>query len=426
MSVRESKTLKPRNILSQRQDLPSSVSQIIDALSNIVRQNQSRIFLVGGFVRDLLLRGSLKDMDVVIEGNSQNLAHQLAKEMRGEVHSHGEFGTYGVLLSSGMRLDIAMARREFYPKPAALPEVKPGTLEEDLQRRDFTMNAIAIEIDKDGLGDWIDPFRGREDIDAKKIRALHKKSFIDDPTRIFRAIRYQHRLGFSLESNTARWIMESMEQRIPTHLSGKRLFTELKKISEEEDPTATFQSLEQRKLFPLFDKSIQFGRNPIRILRRLKRAMQWVPSSIDKSLLFLLPMLSQLLTQKISKKCREWSLPRYWEKAILQSRDGIQVLQKLTQSSLKPSRVYRMLVPYEVEPLVLFWAQGRKSPSQWIKRYLTELKGVCIWTTGEDLKRHGIPPGPLYRKIMEEIKDLTLDGKVRFRKDEETFLKGLL
>jgi tRNA nucleotidyltransferase (CCA-adding enzyme) len=374
-------------------------------------------------VRDLLLGGSLHDLDVVTEGESRDLARRLAEKLDGKVHTHGEFGTYAVFLAKGPRIDVAMARRESYLSPAALPKVEPGTIEQDLQRRDFTINAIAIEIGRNGLGDFMDPHQGEKDLRSKKIRALHEKSFVEDPTRIFRAFRYQHRFGFLLESQTARWMEQSIQQRIPALLSGKRLFTELKKIAEEKDPLPLFKALEQWKLFPFFDSSVRFRNDEIRALRRLKEALKWAPSEAEAALTFLLVILSRLSAKKISAKCREWSLPRRWEKVILQSKEMAKVTRGLNQFRLKPSQVYRILAPYELEPLFLFWAQMRGPGSRWIQRYLQDLRFVQIETTGEDLKQWGLKPGPQFREILETVQGLKLDGMIKTRAEEISWLR---
>ncbi|MBI4209420.1 MAG: CCA tRNA nucleotidyltransferase [Deltaproteobacteria bacterium] len=418
--------MDPQNLILKRRDLPHFVAPVIHALSEIVQGSRLRVFLVGGFVRDLLLGGSLRDMDVVTEGNSGDLARQLAGKVDGKVHSHGEFETYAVFLAEGTRIDIAMARRESYLTPAALPQVEPGTMEQDLQRRDFTINAIAIEVQRGGLGDFMDPYQGEKDLRSKKIQALHEKSFVEDPTRIFRALRYQYRFGFSLESKTAQWMEQSIQQRIPALLSGKRLFTELKKMAEEKDPLPLFKALEQWKLFSFFDSSIRFGKDETKALRRLKEALKWAPSEFEASLTFLLLILSRLSEKKISAQCREWSLPRRWEKAVLQSKEATKVARSLNRPRLKPSQVYRILAPYELEPLLLFDAQGERRASQWIQQFICELRKTQIHTTGEELKRLGIPPGPSYKKILGTLRDLTLDGKMSSPVDEEAYLKGLL
>ncbi|GAI24807.1 unnamed protein product, partial [marine sediment metagenome] len=165
-----------------------------------------RAYVVGGFVRDLLLGIENLDIDIVVEGKGIILAQKLGKELKGEVKKFPEFGTAAVMLPDGFKIDVATARSEFYEYPAALPRVEFASLKQDLYRRDFTINSMAVRLNKKGLGDLIDFYGGERDLKKKVVRVLYNLSFVEDPTRIFRAIRFEQRYGFQIDSQTRGFI----------------------------------------------------------------------------------------------------------------------------------------------------------------------------------------------------------------------------
>ena len=186
-----------------------------------------KAFLVGGTVRDLILGVKNLDLDIVVEGAAIKLGEKLSEEFGGTLVAHKQFGTCTLTLKNKLKIDFATARRETYEKPAALPDVRPSSLKNDLARRDFTINAMAISINKDDFGRFIDPFGGRRDLARGVIKVLHKGSFIDDPTRIFRAARFESRPGFSIETKTLRLMKSAIKKGMLAKLSKYRIKKEL-------------------------------------------------------------------------------------------------------------------------------------------------------------------------------------------------------
>jgi tRNA nucleotidyltransferase/poly(A) polymerase len=214
-----------------------------------------RAAVVGGFVRDLLLGIISHDIDIVIEGDAIACARILAGRLGGTVARTSRFGT-ALLMVGDTRIDLATARTEGYPRPGALPEISPGTLADDLWRRDFTVNAIALEIGPGHRGQLLDPTRGREDLAAKLIRILHPDSFRDDPTRMFRAVRLAHRLKFALDAATAEYLREAVAGRWWQTIGLHRLGRELRLIFAENDLPGLCRSLDEWNMFrPLFAAS---------------------------------------------------------------------------------------------------------------------------------------------------------------------------
>lgn len=215
-----------------------------------------RTAVVGGFVRDLLLGIISQDIDIVVEGDAIACARLLAVRLDGAVAKTSRFGT-AVLMVGGQRIDLAMARTERYPRPGALPEVSPGTLEDDLWRRDFTINAMAVEISPGAFGALLDPTGGGRDLAARVIRILHAASFRDDPTRLLRALRLAHRLGFTLEGTTAEAFAAAVRGRYWPTVGAHRLSRELRLIFAEPDWPGLLRGFDAHGLYrPLFCASL--------------------------------------------------------------------------------------------------------------------------------------------------------------------------
>ena len=217
------------------QSLPVELKALINNAVAVAEVRQQRLYLVGGVVRDLLLGqiNGICDLDLVVEGNAVGLAGEFAEKSGGRLTAHLMFNTAKIELAA-CTIDIAMARTETYAKPGALPVVTAGTLQTDLFRRDFTVNAMAVSLNRDNYGDLVDLYHGLKALQAKKIRVLHDKSFSDDATRIWRAIRYEQRLGFRIEPETLRWLQRDLT--LLKTVGGYRLRHELELALKEKEP----------------------------------------------------------------------------------------------------------------------------------------------------------------------------------------------
>jgi tRNA nucleotidyltransferase (CCA-adding enzyme) len=208
-----------------------------------------RAFVVGGAVRDLLLGQKTLDLDIVVEGEGIPFAVRLAESLQARLKSHERFGTATIIFQDGLRLDVATARTEVYDRPAALPRVTPGSIRDDMYRRDFTINAMAASLMPGEYGRLLDDFRGLRDLRQRRIRVLHEKSFLDDPTRIFRAVRFESRLGFRIVRSTRALIDEALSRRILDGLEDYRVATELRLILEEPEPAGPVRRLAELGIF---------------------------------------------------------------------------------------------------------------------------------------------------------------------------------
>jgi len=279
-------------------------------------KSEHHAYLVGGYVRDSTLGRESVDIDIVVEGDGVKVARKLNAKLNGKLTCHAEFGTATIILNSH-RVDLASARTEKYPSPAHLPHVYPSTIVEDLNRRDFTINAIAMSISKENFGEIFDPFEGLNDIKKKLIRILHRDSFIDDPTRIFRALRYKNRFGFKVEEDTERMMREAIKNGMVSRLSGQRIFNELQLIFEEDTFQHTVEDLAHYGVF-------QVKRSELKML----------PSSNSHAFYFLVSRLPKN-TIPLTKDAQT---------IVGDFRNVADIISKL-QKANKKSKIYNLLSP---------------------------------------------------------------------------------
>ena len=407
------------------QYLPRQLLELVQNISGQAAERGQRVYLVGGVVRDLLLGYPNYDLDLVVEGDAVKLAQQVAGTSQAKLLAHHRFGT-AKLRYENFTVDLATARKETYARPGALPAVTPGTLKDDLIRRDFSINTMAISLAANDYGELVDPYQGKNDLEHRLIRILHPKSFSDDATRILRAVRYEQRLGFELEAQTA----QLLKQDIPMldTISGDRIRHELELIFKEKQPEFVIKRLAElgvlQKISPFlqgdgwlaekFDKA-----------RRLKKPNQ-LPS-----LYFCLVIYSfgengieQLLTRlnisaKLSRAMRD----------TLRLKTKLPLLDK---PSLKPSEIYYLLREYEpvaiqANAIASDEKEGTSSliAQRHLQLFLTKLRYVRTSLDGEELKRLGISAGPEMGKVLQILHKAKLDGEVRTRADEEKLALSL-
>ena len=227
------------------QRLPKRVVGLLRRLGRFADAKGFGLYLVGGVVRDLLLKRSIWDLDLTVEGDGVSFARLVAKRFDASLALFERFATARLVFSGGLKVDIASTRRESYADPGALPDVATASLDEDLFRRDFTVNAMAIGLNNARWGLLHDPYAGRRDLRGKRLRVLHHRSFVDDPTRIFRAIRFAERFGFRLEAETARLLVEAAHTNLVARLSGPRLANEIFALMKERRPEEAMRRLQR-------------------------------------------------------------------------------------------------------------------------------------------------------------------------------------
>jgi tRNA nucleotidyltransferase (CCA-adding enzyme) len=357
-------------------------------------KSEHHAYLVGGYVRDSTLGRESVDIDIVVEGDGVKVARQLNAKLKGKLTSHAEFGTATISINSH-RVDLASARTEKYPSPAHLPHVYPSTIVEDLNRRDFTINAIAMSISKENFGEIFDPFEGMTDIKKKLIRILHRNSFIDDPTRIFRALRYKNRFGFKVEEDTDRLMREAIKSGMVGKLSGQRILNELELIFEEDTFQHTVEDLAHYGVFPI------------------KRSeLKKLPSSNSHAFYFFLSRLSKN-TIPLTKEA---------QKIVADFRDITDLIVAL-QKSNKKSKIYSMLSP--LTPAVTEAIASVRSDLAEKVAMFRSLQKIKPFIKAKDLQKYGIKPAKQYNRVLSRIFALQLDKKLQNRKQALEYLKTL-
>ncbi len=388
------------------------------------------VYVVGGFVRDLLLKSPSFDIDLVVEGDGIEFAKRFAEKLKARVRSHKKFGTAVVIFPDGSKVDVATARWEYYEYPAAMPTVALSSIKLDLFRRDFTINTLAIKLNPRDFGLLIDFFGGQRDLKDGIIRVLHSLSFIDDPTRILRAVRFEQRFGFKIGKHTLRLIKNSLKLGILERLSGKRLFTELRLILEEPDPRPCLLRLAQLGVLKAINQGLDIDEGQKALLDSVYDVLAWyellyLEREIKRWQVYLMALLTKLSYRQRLQVLERLSLSgRVAQKIAKAPEKAKKVIEKIEKSpQIKNSQIVRILQGQETEFLLYAMALSKGDARQAISRYITELSRVKPEITGDDLKRLGFTPGPLYRNILESLREERLDGRIHSKEQELEFVK---
>ena len=416
-------------LMAQR--LSPWITQTLRRLGRRAEEMSLKAYVVGGFVRDLLLGKENQDLDIVIEGDA--LAFIKSWETDGcKVAVHERYKTGTIVFPGDKKVDVATARREFYEYPVALPKVAGDSLKHDLYRRDFTVNSMAISINRTSWGTLIDYFGGRRDLQSRQLRVLHNLSFVEDPTRVLRGLRLKQRLGFEFEDNTFRLIKSAVKGGLLGLLSGTRVKNELKLIFMEEKVYPIVLEMVRLNIFEALFSGIKVDRNCIRIVRRLSfflRRLRYDLPDIEEDvwLAFLAAVIfssadwvqhATLDKLHLSKSNRE-----IVEKALDDLGTAENAIGGKGMRSYEEIYLFLRDAPYVT---ALFWAAATQ---QWRVRrrillYLTRLHRVNPILMGRDLVELGYPKGPLIGKILEELLLARLRGEVETREDEIKWVKS--
>ncbi len=441
------------NILNRLEArLSSSRLALLKATTEIAQKHHQAVYIVGGFVRDLLLDRPSQDYDLVIEGDAIALGHALVKEYGGKITSHKRFGTakwqitkisnkfaetleekYGQPINSSdfpKFLDLVSARREFYSAPTVLPTVERGSIKLDLHRRDFTINTLALRLDGNHYGELHDYWGGKDDLKKGILRVLHSLSFVDDPTRILRAIRFEKRFDYEIETRT----LELLENALPLldKVSGDRIRHELNSILQEPNSMKMLARLNSLGTLAAVHPDLVFN-SKIEIwigLRDISPSEIWeleiiseqFPTHLALSYAFWLHFLPKESVVSISKRLK---LPASLTKIIL----GLGSLMIGKNEILQASPGKQTEIFENVDPLALYAFSilvKNKNIRMAIDQYVTEWQGIKPTTTGDDLRSINIPPGPKYHEVLTALRTARINGEVTTDSEEKMLLEKLL
>lgn len=365
------------------------------------------LYLVGGAVRDLLLGAQIVDIDLAVEGDGPRTARELAARLGGDVIPHDRFGTATVRTPT-LEFDIASTRSEIYETPGALPTVTPADLETDLRRRDFGINAMATALQGDELGHLLDPYGGLTDLDTRVIRILHDRSFIDDPTRLLRAIRYEVRLDFKLDEPTEELAREAVRRAAPATVSGQRIRDELLDLLGEHAAPRGVERMVELGLLEALDPGL--NGDPELVASAKLGAGE---TNAD-------PALSALAALASPEPPVEWidslGLRADERDAVVRAGQKAPQLAKMVRADLPSSAIHSLLHCEHPETLALTLAYG--APGGPILRYLADLQGIQLEITGRDLLAAGVPESPMVGLALEETLRRKLDGEIEGRDEE--------
>ena len=411
-------------------DLIRNLQQIGEAADEI----GAGAYVVGGFVRDLFLYRSDEDIDIVIEGDGIAFAKKYAKMVGARIHTHQKFGTAVIIFPDGFKIDVASARMEYYKFPAALPVVEMSSIKLDLYRRDFTINTLAIQLNSNKFGTLIDFFSARKDIKEKIIRVLHNLSFVEDPTRVFRAIRFEQRFEFTIGKLTAGLIANAISMDFFRELSGKRVVTELRLILQEENPVAAIRRLNDFDLLKVIHPSIKLDKVLMATLNSAKEALAWhdllfLDESYNRWIVYFLVLIRNCKPDISKEICRRFELKPEEEKMLCSERFRADKCVFWLERNLPVSAsvIYRKLNGFKTELILFMMAVAKKKAvKKSISHYFTDLCRTQLSLRGRDLKKMGLKPGPAYRQVMEAVLDARLDGTLKSKKDEIEFARRLV
>ncbi|MGI2336437.1 MAG: CCA tRNA nucleotidyltransferase [Dehalogenimonas sp.] len=410
MNTQINLTNKLENLLS-----PEAL-ELLDKAAKIAGGLGYRIFLVGGAVRDILLGRAGFDLDLSVEGDAIEMAKALALKTE-QVTVHHRFNTARLQLK-GYHLDLARSREETYARPGALPTVCPGTIEADLKRRDFTINAMAISLNAADSGQLIDVCQGQEDLKAGIIRILHPDSFVDDATRLWRAVRYEERLGFNLEPKTLRLFKRDL--KMITSITPDRQRYELECVLGEPEPDRAFLRADELGLLRLWHPALRGDDWLVEAFRKARASDETPSPNLYLSLLCW--RMTQSQKNGFAKTLR---LTRRQHRMLTDSAIIVESLPLLNSLQTPPSLVSALLADLDPETLSAALAAPLPERAQHnIRQFRSVWRQITAELTGNDLQVMGIPRGPEIKRLLEEIRNQRLDGRISGRAEEETFVRS--
>ncbi|MCK5507037.1 MAG: CBS domain-containing protein, partial [Desulfobacterales bacterium] len=430
--LREPIQARTRNVINfMNERLPKRILGILRDIGRVAAEIDCRAYVVGGFVRDLFLYRSNEDIDIVIEGDGIAFAKRYAKKVGARINTYKKFGTAVIIFPDGFKIDVASARMEYYKFPAALPIVEMSSIRLDLFRRDFTINTLAIQLTPDKFGILIDFFAARKDIKEKAIRVLHNLSFVEDPTRVFRAIRFEQRFGFSIGKLTSRLIKNAVKMNFFKRLRGKRVFAELRQILEEENPASAIIRLNDYGLLGVIHPEIELDKKLIELFNSAKKVLSWydllfIEESYKKWIVYFLVLIKSCNKKISGRICTRFEITLKLKKVFCNERFAADKCLLWLELNLpvKNSILHKQLSVFKTELILYMMAATKlKSVKKAISYYFTRLRYTDILITGNDLKAMGLESGPIYREIMQAVLDARLNGKLKTLNDEITYVK---
>ncbi|MEW5959133.1 MAG: CBS domain-containing protein [Chloroflexota bacterium] len=436
------------------QALSPALLQLLRVAGQLATEQGDTLYLVGGFVRDLLLtmmiaNGSAarartsprRDLDLVVEGNAIALARHLQARLAGRVVSHSRFGTAKWILAEPIlfgpapqdkstlvtSLDFVTARTEFYEHPSALPEVEQSSIRQDLHRRDFTINTLALRLTPDRFGELLDFYGGQKDLKARLIRVLHSLSFVEDPTRMLRAARLIARLDFALEERTAELLGNALG--LLGRVSGERITNELDLIFKERVPERALQQLDNLGILTAIHPGLMLDDWLLGRITALRAALDKTPwaGTSPTTTHYLGLLASCLASDELTALMERLNLRTHERTTLKQAYTIRRNARELAQAD-KNSTLYYLLAPTSEEARLIAWLSlDDETARNKIIHFQTTLRDLAPIIDGHYLREQfRLPSGPIYRQILDALRAARLDGQVTTLADERALVEQLI
>jgi tRNA nucleotidyltransferase (CCA-adding enzyme) len=417
-----------------REQLPSRIFHILEELGEVGDALGQHIYAVGGFVRDLLLRKENLDVDIVVEGDGIAFAVEYARRHECRVRTHKKFGTAVIIFPDGFKIDVASTRTEYYLEPGALPTVEHASIKLDLYRRDFTINTLAMALNRHHFGRLLDFYGAQRDLKEKAIRVLHNLSFVEDPTRMFRAVRFEQRLDFHLGKHTEHLLRSAVRMGFLDKVGGSRVFNELQIILKEADPLPAVFRMAALGLLKYIHPTLTATTHTRTLFTAAGRAISWYELLYTGEIcqrwqVYFLCLTADLDRDAMTGICNRLGIPSRYRDVFCDEREEAHstlnhLERRRSRRSPQPSELYHRLSPFATEVLLYIMAKAASEEvRRWVSLFVTRLRSESTILSGHDLRQMGILPGPCYKEILGVLLDARLNGRVATREDETAFVR---
>jgi len=426
-----SQFMRKKNVASLlKEQLPRKIIQYLKDIGQRADMMGYNVYLVGGLVRDIILKRENLDVDIVIEGDGIKFAQEFAAQYGARVRSHKKFGTAVVIFPDGFKMDVATARMEYYESPGASPIVETSSLKLDLYRRDFTINTLAIKLNKRDYGTLIDYFSALKDIKEKVLRVLHNLSFVEDPTRMLRAIRFEQRFEFKIGKLTLALIKNAVKINSLKDSASRRLFLELRLILKEKDPIRAIRRMNELDLLKFISQELQLTRSVEHLMEEIKKVIAWhnllyLEEPFEPWKVYWHGLTSSLGTKSLNSLAEKIGMVNLDSRRMISQRKNINTtLDNLYKLSGNNYQLYTLLSPYDTESLLYLMAKANSEKTKrLISSYFTKLKGTKIQLKGKDLSTMGFQPGPIFKEIFDRLLEARLNNLIETKEDEVKFVE---
>jgi tRNA nucleotidyltransferase (CCA-adding enzyme) len=421
----------PNQVERLKARLPTPLFNLLQEAGQAAATLESSLYLVGGFVRDLLLEHPGLDIDLVVEGDAIALGKAIQARYGGHLHTHQRFGTANWITEGSVpgidRLDFVTARTEFYHHPTALPEVEQSSIKQDLHRRDFTINTLAICLNPDRFGQLLDFYNGYNDLKVGRIRVLHSLSFVEDPTRILRAIRFEQRLGFQLGRRTQEHLTNALD--LLPRVTPSRIFSEIEYICKEDEPERTFRRLGELGVLETIQPGLAAPPALVSRSQALRSGRTGTPwAEIEPDVVHYLGLLTFDLSPE---QAHGFSQRLRIRSALTMPLRQVQTIKTRVvdlQQAQTPSKVYNLLAPFGEDALLICWlAFDDSSLKEALRHFSRTLRHIQPAIDGHYLIEHfNLRPSPLFQQILTMLRNARLDEQVRTPDEEHQMVEQFL